>query len=319
MMSLMHIRSLPVLVVGWLWAVCGEIPRATAADAGSLSIPADLRRDEVRCGELGCVFGACVTHSLAQQPTWIWSSIRLVPNFHDGRTNGFRMFAIRPGSILSRLGVVNGDSLLALNGVPLSGPEQLTKAAEQARDAPRSTLELSHNGQSYQRLLVLDQSASGEGPAAACPTIPSEDNSPPAPPGQPKGGVASPQSDPAHQALLAEVAKGVRCSEKTCTMRRTLIDQVLANASLWAQSARAIPLMVNGNMQGLKLVSVAPGSLFFLLGLRSGDLVRSFAGHQLTTPESALRAYTELHHAKKVQLSLTRNNAPVVITYLFQT
>jgi len=113
--------------------------------------------------------------------------------------------------------------------------------------------------------------------------------------------------------------KAFAVRKKTCTMRRTLIDQVLANASLWAQSARAIPLMVNGNMQGLKLVSVAPGSLFFLLGLRSGDLVRSFAGHQLTTPESALRAYTELHHAKKVQLSLTRNNAPIVITYLFQT
>lgn len=77
--------------------------------------------------------------------------------------------------------------------------------------------------------------------------------------------------------------------------------------------------MVNGKMQGLKLVSVAPGSLFFLFGLRRGDLIRSFAGHQLTTPESALRAYTELQHAQKVELALTRNNAPVVITFLFPT
>lgn len=319
MMSLMHPRSLPVLVVGWLSAMCGAVPHASAAAAGTLSIPADLRRDEVRCSELGCVLGACVTHQSAQQPAWIWSSIRLVPNFHDGRTDGFRLFAVRPGSIVSRLGIANGDSLLALNGLPLNGPEQLTKAIDPARTAPRNTLELSRNGQPYQLLLLLDQSANSSVAAAACSTMPSTDNVPLAPAERSETNVPLSQRPPDHQALLAAVAKGVHCSAKTCTMRRSLMDQVLANATLWAHGARAIPLMVNGKMQGLKLVSVAPGSLFFLLGLRRGDLLRSFAGHQLTTPESALRAYAELQRAQKVQLALTRNNAPVVITFLFQT
>ncbi len=315
----MHPRSLPVLVVSWLSAMCGAVPQASAADAGTLSIPADLRRDEVRCSELGCVLGACVTHQFAQQPAWIWSSIRLVPNFHDGRTDGFRLFAVRPGSLMSQLGIANGDSLLTLNGLPLNGPEQWTKALDQARTAPRSTLELSRNGQSHQLVLLLDQSAGSSVAAAACPTIPPTDNPRSAPAERSETNVPPQPKTPEHQALLAEVAKGVHCSAKTCTMRRSLIDQVLANATLWAHGARAIPLMVNGKMQGLKLVSVAPGSLFFLFGLRRGDLIRSFAGHQLTTPESALRAYTELQHAQKVELALTRNNAPVVITFLFPT
>lgn len=176
MMSLMRPRSLPVLVVSWLSAMCGAVPQASAADAGTLSIPADLRRDEVRCSELGCVLGACVTHQFAQQPAWIWSSIRLVPNFHDGRTDGFRLFAVRPGSLMSQLGIANGDSLLTLNGLPLNGPEQWTKALDQARTAPRSTLELSRNGQSHQLVLLLDQSAGSSVAAAACPTIPPTDN-----------------------------------------------------------------------------------------------------------------------------------------------
>ena len=89
------------------------------AEPVGLQRPLDLRADEARCGELGCVLGECVTRNVSQAPDWLWTRARLVPNFRDGQTVGFRLYAVRPGSLVARLGIANGDTLLAVNDEPL--------------------------------------------------------------------------------------------------------------------------------------------------------------------------------------------------------
>ncbi len=48
------------------------------------------------------------------------SSVRTVPAVKDGKPAGFKLYAIRPGSLFARLGFLNGDTLVSINGFDLS-------------------------------------------------------------------------------------------------------------------------------------------------------------------------------------------------------
>ena len=53
------------------------------------------------------------------------TQIRIVPNnLPDGRTDGFRIFSIRPASLFSRIGLKNGDVIKQVNGTALTGIDQ---------------------------------------------------------------------------------------------------------------------------------------------------------------------------------------------------
>lgn len=53
---------------------------------------------------------------------------RVVPSFEDGEPAGFKLFAIRPGSTLSQLGLLNGDTVHAIQGRPVTDPESALEA-----------------------------------------------------------------------------------------------------------------------------------------------------------------------------------------------
>ncbi|MDQ3364029.1 MAG: hypothetical protein M3680_01175 [Myxococcota bacterium] len=69
-------------------------------------------------------------------------SARFVPAVKDGKPNGFKLYAIRPGSVLARLGLVNGDALHAINGMRLDGADQALEAYTRLRQASSWKLEI---------------------------------------------------------------------------------------------------------------------------------------------------------------------------------
>lgn len=50
-------------------------------------------------------------------------SVRVIPHEERGRVVGVRLFGVRRDSVLGRLGVQNGDTLLEVNGVSMASPE----------------------------------------------------------------------------------------------------------------------------------------------------------------------------------------------------
>jgi general secretion pathway protein C len=52
----------------------------------------------------------------------VFTQMRAVPNIESGRTTGFRLFAIRPGSIFEKIGLLNNDVVQRINGVELNDP-----------------------------------------------------------------------------------------------------------------------------------------------------------------------------------------------------
>jgi len=49
------------------------------------------------------------------------TQLRVVPNLVDGQTQGFKVFNIRPGSLFSQIGLLDGDVIREINGVQLTG------------------------------------------------------------------------------------------------------------------------------------------------------------------------------------------------------
>jgi type II secretory pathway component PulC len=78
--------------------------------------------------------------------TTLMTQARIVPNIKDGRAHGFKLFAIRPGSVYARLGIVNGDTVLALNGHDMSSPEKALEVYSKLRTAKELVVELDRKG-----------------------------------------------------------------------------------------------------------------------------------------------------------------------------
>ncbi len=60
---------------------------------------------------------------------------RLVPSFKDGKSQGFKLFAIRPGSLYELLGFKNGDVVSAVNELQLNSPDKALEAYSKLRTA----------------------------------------------------------------------------------------------------------------------------------------------------------------------------------------
>jgi general secretion pathway protein C len=73
----------------------------------------------------------------------LMTQVRVVPNFTDGQSDGFKVFAIRPGSLFAKIGLQNGDVIKRINGVELSGVEQAMEAYQQLKDETAIQIDLS--------------------------------------------------------------------------------------------------------------------------------------------------------------------------------
>ncbi len=65
----------------------------------------------------------------------LFTQIRAVPHFDGGKSTGFRLFAIRQGSVFDQLGLRNGDIIQSINGQELTDPAKALAVFQQLRDA----------------------------------------------------------------------------------------------------------------------------------------------------------------------------------------
>ena len=72
---------------------------------------------------------------------------RIIPNFTDGKPDGFRIFAITEDSIYTKIGLQNGDILHRVNGIEVKDPSNFLKVFEQLKDETSITVDLVRNNQ----------------------------------------------------------------------------------------------------------------------------------------------------------------------------
>lgn len=72
---------------------------------------------------------------------------RIVPSFKNGVANGFKLFAIQPGSLYASIGIQNGDVIQRINGFELNSPDKMLELMQRLKDSSHVTLDLEHGGQ----------------------------------------------------------------------------------------------------------------------------------------------------------------------------
>lgn len=81
------------------------------------------------------------------EPALVARGARILPSLTDGRPTGFKLYAVRPSSLYAALGLHNGDTVVAVNGLSLASPDTALDAYRRLRTADHLDLELRRRGE----------------------------------------------------------------------------------------------------------------------------------------------------------------------------
>jgi general secretion pathway protein C len=85
--------------------------------------------------------------SALENMSQLFTQIRAVPHFEGGQSVGFRLFAIRRGSLFDRIGLKNGDIIRNINGSEMNDPSKAVALLQALRDARNLDVEITRNQQ----------------------------------------------------------------------------------------------------------------------------------------------------------------------------
>jgi general secretion pathway protein C len=85
----------------------------------------------------------------------IANQARIVPSYRDGQPQGFKLFAIRPDSLFSRLGLLNGDVVRRINGFEMNTPANVLEVYLRLRETSQIEVELERNGSSIRKSYTI--------------------------------------------------------------------------------------------------------------------------------------------------------------------
>lgn len=79
-------------------------------------------------------------------PMAVAKGARVVPAMKNGKPEGFKLYAIRPSSVYSKLGLSNGDTLTSINGFELTSADKALEVYTKLREATSLELEVTRRG-----------------------------------------------------------------------------------------------------------------------------------------------------------------------------
>lgn len=85
--------------------------------------------------------------SALENMSQLFTQIRAVPHFEGGQSVGFRLFAIRRGSLFDRIGLKNGDIIRSINGNEMNDPSKAVALLQELRDASNLDVDITRNQQ----------------------------------------------------------------------------------------------------------------------------------------------------------------------------
>ena len=115
----------------------GAIPATTSTDENVKKIGEDRY----------LVAQAEVDHSM-ENLSELFTQLRAVPNQDGGKTNGFKVFAIKRGSLFQKIGLENNDVVERVNGVDLNDPTRAMSLFQELQGQSRLTVDIQRGGES---------------------------------------------------------------------------------------------------------------------------------------------------------------------------
>ena len=115
----------------------GTAPVAPAVGSGSVQ----------QRGDTDFVIDRAEVDRAMENMNQLFTQIRAVPHFQDGKAAGFRLFAIKQDSVFEKIGLKNGDIITRINGNELTDPARAMALIQELRNEGRVTVDVNRNRQ----------------------------------------------------------------------------------------------------------------------------------------------------------------------------
>ena len=106
-----------------------------------------------------------------------------------------------------------------------------------------------------------------------------------------------------------------RTGENEYVVNKRAIDESIQNPQNVLTDARLLPNMVAGAQKGFRILEIKPGGLYETLGLLNGDVLLAVNNFRLSSPESALQAFTTLQGSSSISLEVERGGKNISLKY----
>jgi general secretion pathway protein C len=124
----------------------GEPVVSLGAAAGLSGVEEEVARSIRKISENKYEVARDALNKVLANTTILARSARIVPSVKNGQPNGFKLYAIRPGSLYSLLGMQNGDTLSAVNGHAMTTPDAALDVYTKLRNASHLTISFDRGG-----------------------------------------------------------------------------------------------------------------------------------------------------------------------------
>ena len=99
------------------------------------------------------------------------------------------------------------------------------------------------------------------------------------------------------------------------TVKRSQIDTAIKDLNTLMKQIRIRPNFKNGKPDGFRLTGIRPNSIFYNMGLKSGDIIMGVDGKDIESVDDALKFYQNLQSSSKIQLQIKRRGQLKTIDY----
>ncbi len=212
---------------------------------------------------------------------------------------GYRVDGAPEGSVLALAGLLPGDEVTAINGMPLSGTEGLQRGYRLMRSSKAVVVTVIRNGRplafnyevSRTALTRSDRRSSRRSPRSVRPRLKLE-------------------------TLKDDVRK---VSDHSYEVSPTLVEELTSDQLM--RSARIIPKLEGGKVVGMKLYGIRRSSVVGALGFMNGDTVTAINGLPVTSPDALLEAYSKVtpKPGAETTVEVLRRGRPITLRYRVRT
>jgi general secretion pathway protein C len=123
-------------------------------------------------------------------------------------------------------------------------------------------------------------------------------------------GPAARRSNAMARAAERRQARLQKVSENNFQMPPEDVQAVMQNPAELLSQARILPKYEEGQMQGLQISQIKPGSLYEQLGMQEGDLVKTINGNPINAPDQAAGALGALQSGAVTVEGVSANGTP---------
>jgi type II secretory pathway component PulC len=124
-----------------------EPPPPSSRTLSSQAVGPERLDKEIQCVEKRCTLTRAVRDAILADTDGLARSARIVPYYRDGKVLGMKLFGIRPGSYYSRLGILNGDAILSIDGMDIASPEKALEVYSRVARKSSLKIEIERRGQ----------------------------------------------------------------------------------------------------------------------------------------------------------------------------